>query len=351
MALTISNNGAVQTASYYLDKNQRALQSSIKKLASGKKIIDASADPGTLSVAMKVRASINRLSGAQNNVQNGIGFLEVQDGLLETAGKIVMRMSELKGFASQDPMKGETDIASYNSEFKDLQAQLYQISQLDFNGMSLFANFTSRDGNSGSNDGSGTTTRTWTEFRGKDNFTARDHTLDIFTSTQGSAGPKVSIHKSVLLSALTLEMKASGVEIGKKWDIDTANYIDNSTAKVGAGAQEYIVTLAVDPSKVADGDMAYLDLDKVSAGVFEKAVENVVFLRAQTGGGLSRLSFAAESMSVQESNMRSALGRIEDVDIAEESANLAKYSILMQASAAMVAQANTTSQVALLLLQ
>ena len=111
MALTVSNNGAVQTASYYLDKNQRALQSSIKKLASGKKIVDASADPGTLSVAMKVKASINRLSGAQNNVQNGMGFLEVQDGLLETAGKIVMRMSELKGFASQDPMKGETDIA------------------------------------------------------------------------------------------------------------------------------------------------------------------------------------------------------------------------------------------------
>ena len=32
--------------------------------------------------------------------------------------------------------------------------------------------------------------------------------------------------------------------------------------------------------------------------------------------------------------MRAALGRIEDVDIAEESANLAKYSILTQASAA-----------------
>ena len=94
-----------------------------------------------------------------------------------------------------------------------------------------------------------------------------------------------------------------------------------------------------------------LTLDLVSAGVFEKAIENVVFLRAQTGGGLSRLSFAAESMAVQESNMRSALGRIEDVDIAAEAANLAKYSILMQASAAMVAQANSTSRVALTLLQ
>jgi flagellin len=356
MALTISNNGAVQTASYYLDKNQRALQSSIKKLASGKKLVDASADPGTLSVAMKVKASINRLSGAQNNVQNGMGFLEVQDGLLETAGKIVMRMSELKGFASQDPMKGETDIASYNSEFKDLQAQLYQISQLDFNGMSLFANFTS-DGQGGSNDGSEAgTTAEYTEFKGKDDFTSKDHTLDIFTSTQGSAGSKVSIHKSVLLSALTMKMTHDGgVTIGEKWDLDTANYIDNSTAVLGRGTAvnsgEHVVTLAVDPDKVASGDMDYLDLAQVSAGVFEKAVENVVFLRAQTGGGLSRLSFAAESMAVQETNMRSALGRIEDVDIAAEAANLAKYSILMQASAAMVAQANSTSQVALMLLQ
>jgi flagellin len=341
MALTVSNNGAVQTASYYLDKNQRALQSSIKKLASGKKIVDASADPGTLSVAMKVKASINRLSGAQNNVQNGMGFLEVQDGLLETAGKIVMRMSELKGFASQDPMKGETDIASYNSEFKDLQYQLYQISQLDFNGMSLFANRTSN--------GQGGSTTTATQFNGKDSWVSTDHTLDIFTSTKGSAGSKVSIHKAVLLSALTLEMDGSDVNINQTWTDSTA--MKNSTAALGSSASSsYKITLAVDPD--ADSStMTALTLDQVSAGVFEKAIENVVFLRAQTGGGLSRLSFAAESMKTQETNMRSALGRIEDVDIAEESANLAKYSILMQASAAMVAQANTTSQVALLLLQ
>ena len=341
MALTVSNNGAVQTASYYLDQNQRALQSSIKKLASGKKIVDASADPGTLSVAMKVKASINRLSGAQNNVQNGMGFLEVQDGLLETAGKIVMRMSELKGFASQDPMKGETDIASYNSEFKDLQKQLYEISQLDFNGMSLFANYVS-DGQGGHISGNRAT------FNGSSQSLSEDHTIDIYTSTKGSAGSKVSLHKSILLSALTFQQTESGVNIGQEWNDTT---IDNGAAALGLGAGNSVITLAVDSELVSSGDMAYLDLDQVSAGVFEKAVENVVFLRAQTGGGLSRLSFAAESMATQETNMRSALGRIEDVDIAEEAAYLAKYSILMQASAAMVAQANSTSQVALMLLQ
>ena len=331
MALTISNNGAVQTASYYLDKNQRALQSSIKKLASGKKLIDASADPGTLSVAMKVKASINRLSGAQNNVQNGLGFLEVQDGLLETAGKIVMRMSELKGFASQDPMKGETDIASYNNEFKDLQIQLHNISQLDFNGMSLFANFVS-DGNGGS----GTTEM---QFNAGSTLATLDHTLDIYTSTKGSDGSKVSIHKSALLSALTIG--------GDKSINHTFSGNDNATV-ISGGA---LATSSQQVALASEDSSTALTLDLVSAGVFEKAIENVVFLRAQAGGGLSRLSFAAESMAVQESNMRSALGRIEDVDIAAEAANLAKYSILMQASAAMVAQANSTSQVALMLLQ
>ena len=104
MALTVSNNGAVAAASYYLGKNQESLQNTIKKLASGKKIVGGAQDPGTLAVSMKVNAAINRLSGAQNNIRNAIGFMEVQDGMLETAGKIVMRMSELKGYASQDPL-------------------------------------------------------------------------------------------------------------------------------------------------------------------------------------------------------------------------------------------------------
>ena len=96
--------------------------------------------PGGLAVSMKLQSSINRLVGAQNNVQNAMSFLEVQDGMLDTVGKIIDRMSELKGLASQDPMKSTQDRASYNNEFKDLQTQLHDISQMKFNGVSLFAN-------------------------------------------------------------------------------------------------------------------------------------------------------------------------------------------------------------------
>jgi len=329
MALTVSNNSTVQVASYYLGKNQRALQSSIKKLASGKKLVDPATDPGTMSVAMKVRASVNRLSGAQNNVRNALGFLEVQDGLLETAGRIVMRMSELKGYSTSDPMKSEQDIASYNNEFKDLQVQLYQISQMDFNGASLFANHSTDE-----DDQVETTEAT---FAAQNQDTDKDNTLSIPTSSKGSEGTQVSISRSLLLSALSVRTDTSQ-SIGNGIQYSTA--VGNNTT---LGSASYAFA--------SESTSTALSLGQVSTGVFQAVIENVVFLRAQNGGQLSRLNFAAESLSIQETNMRSALGRIEDVDMAEEASNLAKYSILLQASAAMVAQANSTNDVALMLLR
>jgi len=327
MPLTVSNNSAVASASYYLGKNQKALQHSIKKLASGKKIISPNEDPGTLSVAMKLNAAVTRLVGAKNNIQNGISFVEVQDGMLETVGRMVNRMAELKGMATQDPMKSDQDIESYNNEFHDLQKQLFQISQQTFNGASLFANTTTRDG------------ATQTLFKGTDQ---QDHTISIFTSDNGSDGTKISIHRAALLSALTIDNQADAAT----GNFDSTVYATggNATANGDASATATITFASEDSTTV-------LNLESVSMKVFEQALSNIAYLRAQSGGSMSRLQFAAESIAAYETNMRAALGRIEDVDIAEESANLAKYSILTQASAAMVAQANSTNDVALMLLR
>ena len=326
MPLTVSNNGAVAAASYYLGKNQQALQMSIKKLASGKRLIAPNADPGTLSVAMKLNAAVTRLAGARNNVQNGISFVEVQDGMLETAGRIVGRMAELKGMATQDPMKSSQDVASYDNEFRDLQVQLYQISQQTFNGSSLFANHMTKAANP-------TVSANEAVFGGANQSDQLDHTISIFTSSDGSSGTKISIHKSLLLSALTIN---SNTLASAAWSTG-----DNTQSAGANGVFTFAASIAGDA----------MTLNKVSSGVFEQALSNIAFLRAQGGGSMSRLSFSAESLSMQETNIRAAVGRIEDVDIAAESANLAKYSILTQAAAAMVAQANTTNDVALMLLR
>jgi len=333
MALTVSNNSTVQTASYYLGKNQRALQSSIKKLASGKKLVDPATDPGTMSVAMKVRASVNRLSGAQNNVRNALGFLEVQDGLLETAGRIVMRMSELKGYATSDPMKSEQDVASYNNEFKDLQVQLHQIAQMDFNGASLFAQYANDKDDKVTKEG---------RFAAHNQKNNLDNTLAIYTSTKGDDGTKISIARSNLLSALAVRTDTSvSIGTGVLYSAALQANKDYNTSQTDGKSYAFAV------ENISDA----ISLGQASIGIFQAVIENVVFLRAQNGGQLSRLNFAAESLSIQETNMRSALGRIEDVDMAEEASNLAKYSILLQASAAMVAQANSTNDVALMLLR
>ena len=327
MPLTVSNNSAVASASYYLGKNQKALQASIKKLASGKKIIGPNEDPGTLSVAMKVSAAVTRLVGAKNNVQNAISFMEVQDGMLETVGRVVNRMAELKGMATQDPMKSDQDIESYNNEFHDLQLQLYQIGLQTFNGASLFAQTTDRLG------GGNVVFKSVTQ--------SQDHTIDIYTSDNGSEGTIVSINRAALLSALTLQRQGDGT-------YDAVAFTTSANRMSGSGnlvSDNTVFSFAASSA----GDA--FDLANVSMKIFEQALSNIAFLRAQAGGSMSRLQFAAESISSYETNMRAALGRIEDVDIAEESANLAKYSILTQAAAAMVAQANTTNDVALILLR
>jgi flagellin len=277
---------------------------------------------------MKLSSAINRLSGAQNNIQNALSFLEVQDGMLDTVGKIIDRMSELKGLSSQDPMKSEQDRASYNNEFKDLQMQLHDISQQTFNGVSLFANrVTENDGTTGTDEAI---------FYAQDQggYLDKDNTIEIFTSGEGATGSKVSIHKSLLLSALTV---SGGLSIGKAWSaaVNTASAIGKTD----------VVTFA---SEFTSGT---LDLDKISVGVITKVLENIAYLRAQSGGAQSRLTFNLDSIGQQKTNMRAALGRIVDVDIAEESMNLAKYSILNQAAASMLAQANASSDVALMLLR
>jgi len=315
MSFSLTSNATSASASYHLAKNQAELRKSLTRLASGKRIIAPYDDPGTLSVSMKLGASINRLNGADNNLQNAISFLEVQDGILDSVGKVVTRMNELKGLSSQDPMKSNQDVESYNNEFRDLQMQLYQMSQQTFNGVSLFANFTTKNG------------ATEVKFRGT---ASEDNTISIFTSPDGSDGPAISIHKSSLLSALTIDTDAAEINDGQ-------NFSDAGTGNIVAFAAETLSDTFA--------------LDTVSAGVFEKALENVAYLRAQAGGSMSRVTFASESIGIQKTNMKAALSRMVDVDVAEESARMAKYSVLTQASAAMVAQANSLSEVSLILLR
>ena len=120
MPLTINTNSAAASANYHLSRNQSALQKSLTRLSSGSRIVQPVDDAGGLAVSMKLESAIVRLRSPKS-VQNATSFLEVQDGVLASAGKILNRMIELKGL-SDGVMKNSSDSANYNREFQDLAA-------------------------------------------------------------------------------------------------------------------------------------------------------------------------------------------------------------------------------------
>ncbi len=312
MSLTINTNSSAASATMHLSKNNAALKKSLNRLSSGTRIVQPVDDAGGLAVSMKLESSVLRLAGAQKNIQNAQSFLVVQDGILSSAGKILNRMVELKGL-SEDVMKNDSDKANYNREFQDLQMQIYDLAQTQFNGVSLFA---VRDSDSAIGD---------TVIIGD---LGSDNTLSVFASANGASGPTVSVNKAALLSALTID--AGDLATGQA-------YQTKGTGDVRSFA-------------AADNSEA-IDLSAISVGVFTQALENIATLRADNGGTMSRLRFASDNIATTKTNMEAANGRIIDVDVAAESTRLAKYNVLIQASASMLAQANTNNDIALMLLR
>ena len=318
MSFTIHTNTAAEKASFFLGRNNKALQKSLSRLSSGNRITTPSDDAGGLAVSMKLNSAVNRLEGASKNIQNAISFLEVQDGILSTVGELVDRMSELRSLYN-DVMKNTSDKATYNREFKDLQVQLYDMSHETFNKVSLFSRYTEKFGNAE------------VLF---DGTTIQDHTMSIFVSADGDAGTKVSIHKAMLLSALTID--TTGGEL--------------RAASFGDGNQTNIFRFA-NSSLDGVGANALISLGNISVGVLSAAIQNIAGLRSQNGASMSRLQFAADHVTLLKSNLGAAEGRIMDADVAAESTELSKNNILVQASTSMVAQANSLTGLALTLIQ
>jgi flagellin len=103
-------------------------------------------------------------------------------------------------------------------------------------------------------------------------------------------------------------------------------------------------------TNIIDSDNALGDA-AVSLGAIKAALEEIATFRAKNGASANRLSFASDVLTVNKANLESANSRIADVDVAAESTAYARYNVLVQSGAAMLSQANTSSQIALRLIQ
>jgi flagellin len=243
---------------------------------------------------MKLTASIRRTEATQANVNNALSFLETQDGVLKSADKVLSRMAELASMAT-DVTKSTNDLALYQTEVNSLKTQLNSFLSERFNGISLFGG--------GVNTGGAVLVGT--------NNTA---TLSVVTAEAG--GQTVSIAQA----NLAFVSHTSGI---------------GTTVTTTGGGGIHVSSNALATAAVA---------------TLNTAIQNLATLRASNGSEQQRLSFAADMLSINKVNLESANSRIADLDIASESANLARLNILQQAGTAMLAQANMSTQSVLRLL-
>jgi len=129
--------------------------------------------------------------------------------------------------------------------------------------------------------------------------------------------------------------------------------------QVGTRNDPNIDRLSFDASK-ADANAAALGVnltsvaDKASAqnslAAIDSAITSVSAMRADFGAIQNRLQSTINNIAVSIENLSSANSRIRDVDVAEETAEMTKNNILLQAGTSVLAQANSTANTALGLL-
>jgi len=138
MPVTINTNTAASTAARALEIANNNLTDSLKKLSTGNRIVNAYDDAAGESVQLKLKSQSAQYDVLKANLQNGISFLEVQGGVVDTAIEALTRIGELNSMAG-DITKGSADIALYSVESGLLENLITaQLEAQKFNSKDLF---------------------------------------------------------------------------------------------------------------------------------------------------------------------------------------------------------------------
>ena len=146
--------------------------------------------------------------------------------------------------------------------------------------------------------------------------------------------------------------------VAQQTTFNGVNILDGSTTavtiQVGTESGETI-DLAFEDMQAAALGLSGADISDVSGAqaaldLIDGAIDDVSSLRGNLGAAQNRISSTIRSIAVAAENMSAAESRIRDVDIAAETADLTRNTILQQAAVSVLAQANVQPQLALSLL-
>jgi flagellin len=290
--MIINHNISAIFSQRQLNINDQQSNKEIEKLSSGMKINRAGDDASGLAVSEKMRSQIQGLKRANQNVQDGISFVQTAEGFLEETHTILQRLRELAVQASNGIYSSE-DRMQIQVEVSQLIAEVDRIaSHAQFNGLNLltgrFARFT----------GENTVVASMWLHVGA-NMDQRER---VYIGTMGSQG-------------LGLKSPVGNAQ--------SASFISLST-----------------PDKA-----------NMAIGMIDLALMKVSKQRADLGAYQNRMEKTSVGLMVGYENVSAAESRIRDTDMAEEMSQFVRDQILTQASTAMLAQANQKPQLMLQLLK
>ncbi len=289
MALRVYNNIFSITAQRHLGNNSSALGLSLERLSSGIRINRGADDAAGLAISEALRADIRSLQQALRNANDGISMINTAEGALAEQASILVRMRELAAQAATGTV-GSTERRTIHREFAALRDEIDRISAVaEFNGQKLIDGSMTADADALANVGG--------------------QSVVIQVGMQATSNDRISLNAAVDLTA-----------------------IDSTGLNITALTVETV-----------EGALSALDR-------LDSALSTVTEGRGKLGSVQNRLVHTINNLAVSAENLQAAESAIRDADYAEEISRFTRNQILVQASTAILAQANLVPQTVLQLL-
>ncbi len=308
MALYINTNINSMIAQRSLTSSTSGLQSAITRLSTGYKVNQAGDDAAGLCVAQRLDTQVRGNKRAMLNVEDGLNMMYIVEGGMSAATEDLQRIRELciqaaNGIYSEDQMQ------TLMNEMKERLADIDVIANTTvFNGL---------------------------------NLTNGTNTKGIIL--QSGSGADSANNTIDVTSALTnLRTTALGIKL---------NIVSMTTATTDIN-DGYMAEGTYDPANPPTVNGANWTGDNIREYIdaLDKAIDLISQNRSQLGAYENRLSSVSNNLTTMNENYQRSYSQIMDADMAEESANMVKYQVLQQTSAAMLAQANQIPSIAVQLL-
>lgn len=381
MALVINTNiGSIQ-AERALAGTRETMETSMQRLATGRRINSASDDAAGIAVASRMTDQMRALNMAIRNASDGLSLAQTAEGAIEEMQNILQRMRELAVQAANGTYT-DTDRSYLDLEYQALMSEMYRISKStawDKDLKVLDDNVKAVDIQVGADSGESLNiplgpltpralklktedSATWingTAFGGATASNPQTSAVLTFPAS-GEPGTDFIIQVDITDGRSVTIMAEDVTDIADlvtklNADIDSSN--NSLTFSAGATAGTLVLThssstfkATITKSVDTSGIDTLADASKALA-VIDDAQEIVNAQRSKLGAAMNRVQYTISNLMNVVENTSEAKSRIYDTDYAAESAALARTQVLAQAGTAMLAQANQSTQYVLNLLR